>query len=210
MKYILKTGKKAFSLVITFVLVATSLISLPSCAPAYTDEEAKNILSEVLARDIELNKIIWGEGLSPEKDASEHVNDSTFYYMEVSMLSKYTSLDELKEAVKETYTEELQAILWQYAFGYEEIESDIIPRYSENKDGFLTVNVAKASLRKFSVTSVAYLGDAKVKRAKKDMIRIEVPFSTDGKTFRKRTLELYLVDGVWKLDTQTWCIDFQY
>jgi hypothetical protein len=126
------------------------------------------------------------------------------------MLSKYTSLDELKEAVRDTYTEELQEILWQYAFGYEGIESDIIPRYSENKDGFLTVNVAKATLRKFSVTSVAYLSDARVKRAKKDMIRIEVPFSTDGKTFRERTLELYLVDGVWKLDTQTWCIDFQY
>ncbi|MBQ5601189.1 MAG: hypothetical protein IIU77_00010 [Clostridia bacterium] len=210
MKYILKTGKKAFSLVITLVLVATSLISLSSCAPAYTDDEAKNILAEVLARDIELNKIIWGEGLSPEKDPAEHENDSTFYYMEVSMLSKYTSLDELKEAVRDTYTEELQEILWQYAFGYEGIESDIIPRYSENKDGFLTVNVAKATLRKFSVTSVAYLGDARVKRAKKDMIRIEVPFSTDGKTFRERTLELYLVDGVWKLDTQTWCIDFQY
>ena len=210
MKYILKTGKKAFSLIITFVLVATSLISLSSCAPAYTDEEAKNILAEVLAKDIELNKIIWGEGLSPEKDPKEHESDSTFYYMEVGMLSRYTSLDELKEAVKDTYTEELQAIVWQYAFGYEGIESDIIPRYSENKDRFLTVNVAKATLRKFDLTSVAYLGDAKVKRAKKDMIRIEVPFSSDGKTFRERTLELYLVDGVWKLDTQTWCIDFQY
>ena len=210
MKYILKTVKKAFSLIIILSLVATSLIYFSSCAPAYSDEEAINILAEVLAKDIELNKIIWGEGLSPEKDAGEHVNDSTFYYTEVSMLSKYTSLDELKEAVKDTYTEELQAIVWQYAFGYEEIESDIIPRYSENKDGFLMVNVAKATLRKFDLTSVAYIGEAKVKRAKKDMIRIEVPFSADGKTFRERTIELHLVDGVWKLDTQTWCIDFQY
>ena len=72
------------------------------------------------------------------------------------------------------------------------------------------VNVAKATLRKFDLTSVAYIGEAKVKRAKKDKIKIEVPFSADGKVFRERTIELHLVDGVWKLDTQTWCIDFQY
>ena len=206
----MKIIRKIISLIMILSIISASLISFSSCASAYTEEEAREILAEVLAKDTELNKIIWGEGLPTEKEPGDHVNDSTFYYMEVSMFAKYTSLDELKEAVKETYTEELQSIVWQYAFGYEEIESETIPRYAENKDGFLQVNVAKSTLKKFDLTSVAYIGESKLVRAKKDLIKIEIQTSSDGKAFRERTLELHLVDGVWKLDTQSWCIDFQY
>ncbi len=206
----MKIIKKIFSLIMILALFSASVLSFSSCASAYTEEEAREILAEVLAKDVELNQIIWGEGLATEKDPGEHVEDSTFYYMEVSMVSKYTSLDELKEAVKETYAEELLDIVWQYAFGYEGIESEIIPRYAESKNGYLQVNVAKSTLRKFDLSSVAYIGDSKLVRAKKDMIKIDIQVSSDGKNFRERTLELYLIDGVWKLDTQTWCIDFQY
>ncbi|MBE6608358.1 MAG: hypothetical protein E7633_07365 [Ruminococcaceae bacterium] len=206
----MKMIKKILSLMMVLSFIFASLISFSACAPAYSEEEAREILAEVLAKDVELNRIIWGEGLPTEKEPEEHVDDSTFYYMEVSMLSKYTSLDELKEAVKETYTDELLDIVWQSAFGYEDIESEIIPRYAQNKNGFLQVNVAKSTLRTFDLTSVAYIGESKLVRAKKDMIKIEIQTSSDGENFIERTLELYLVDGVWKLDTQTWCIDFQY
>ena len=206
----MKIIKKIVSLIALISLISTSLLIFSSCASPYTEEEAREILAEVLAKDVELNQIIWGEGLSPENDPEEHINDSTFYYMEVSMLSKYTSLDELKEAVKETYAEELLDIVWQYAFGYDGIQTDHIPRYAQNKNGYLQVNVAKSTLKKFDLTSVAYIGESKIVRAKKDMIKIDILVSSDGENFRERTLELYLIDGIWKLDTQTWCIDFQY
>ena len=206
----MKIIKKIFSLIMILTLLSSLVLSFSSCAPAYSEEEAREILAEVLAKDTQLNRIIWGEGLLTEKEAGEHADDSTFYYMEVSMLSKYTSLDELKEAVKEAYTDELIDIVWQYAFGYEDVESEIIPRYAQNKNGYLQVNVAKATLRSFDLKSVAYIGESKIVRAKDDMIKINIKVSSDGKKFIEKTLELYLIDGVWKLDTQTWCIDFQY
>lgn len=190
-----------------FILIVTLLPgTLTSCASPYSEEEAREILAEVLEKDTELNRIIWGEGFETEGDPGDHVNDSTYYYMEVSMLSKYTSLDELKEAVNETYSESLREIVYAYAFGAEgEEESNVIARYDESASGFLQIDVTNPG---FNLSNIAYIGESKIIRANKKMIEIEINVSSDAKTFKEKRLTLRLENDIWKMDTQSWCIDF--
>lgn len=202
--------KKTVSLVLIFALFAALLVSFSSCSSPYTDEQAREILAEVLEKDVELNKIIWGEGLSTEKDPGGHEDDSTFYYMEVSIDSKYKSLDELKAAVDETYAENLREIVYEHAFGSDDEaeESETVPRYSQSTSGFLQIDVTEPG---FELKNVAYIEDATVSRGTKKSIEIDIKVSSDGgETFRDKTLVLRLEDGVWKLDTQSWCVDFVY
>ncbi len=201
-------SKKIFSFILIFAVLAVSLVSFSSCRSPYSEEEAREILEEVLAKDVELNKIIWGEGLPTREDPGEHVNDSTFYYMEVSPDSAYIGLDELKEAVRDTYAKKLREIVWEHAFGDGDVnkESETIPRYDEN-DGYLQIDVTKEG---FDLKNVAYIGESEIVRAKKNMIEIEIKVSADGENFREKTLVLQREDGVWKLDTQSWCVDFVF
>ena len=142
------------------------------------------------------------------EDPGDHVNDSTFYYMEVSPDSAYIGLDELKEAVRDTYAQNLRKIVWEHAFGDGDVneESETIPRYDEN-DGYLQIDVTKEG---FDLKNVAYIGESEIVRAKKNMIEIEIKVSADGENFREKTLVLQREDGVWKLDTQSWFVDFVY
>ncbi len=201
----MKKVKKITSFILILAVLSSVLVFFPSCSNAYGEEESISILTDLLYRDAELNKILWGEGLPIDGDPGEHIDDTTFYYMEVSVMSPYTGLDELKEAVKETYSEDLINIIWQNAFGVEGVESTIIPRYAENKNGFLQINVAEATVKKFDLIATAHLDTAKLVRAKKDRIKFDIQISTDGsESHREKRVEICLENGVWKLDTQTW------
>lgn len=201
-------SKKIFSFILIFAFLSSFLLSFSSCAPAYSDDEAKAILAEVLEKETRLCVILYGEGLKTRDDPGDHVNDSTFYYMEVAPDSEYVGLDELKEAVKETYAEDIRAVVWEYAFGSDDEtkENQFIPRYAEN-DGYLQIDVTNEG---FDLRSVAYIEESEVIRARKNTIEIEIKVSGDGgKTFREKTLVLKLEDGAWKLDTQSWCVGIQ-
>jgi hypothetical protein len=196
----MKMLKRIFSL----TLVLCTLLSFTSCSKKYTDEEAREILAEVLEKEVGICRVIYGEGLKTREDPSEHINDSTFYYMEVASDSEYIGLSQLKEAVSEVYATDVLRDVWEYAFGNGEEEKQIIPRYAEN-NGYLQIDVTNEG---FNLKNVAYIGESAVKRAKKDMIEIEIKVSSDnGETFREKTLILKNEGGVWKLDTQSWCVD---
>ncbi len=202
-------SKKIFSLILITVILATSLISFSSCTSPYSEHQARDILAEVLERETRLCEILYGKGLDTREDPKAHVNDSTFYYMEVAPNSEYIGLDELKEAVKETYAEDIRKVVWEYAFGSENEgdEAEFIPRYAEN-DGYLQIDVTNGG---FDLKNVAYIGESKISRGKKNMIEIEIKVSSDGgETLREKTLILKNEDGIWKLDTQSWCVDFVF
>lgn len=200
----MKIIKKAITLLIICCTLLSSTLVLTSCSKKYTDEEARAILSEVLEKEVKLCKVIYGEGLKTREDPSDHLDDSTFYYMEVAPDSEYVGLSQLEEAVRDVYAVEIRKVVWEYAFGNGGEEKTLIPRYAEN-NGYLQIDVTNEG---FNLKSVAYIGESTVRRAKKDMIEIEIKVSSDGgETFRDKTLILKNEDGVWKLDTQSWCVD---
>ncbi len=204
-----KKAKKILIFLLTFAILISSLALFTSCASPYTDEEAREILASLLERDIELSQIIWGEGLETQEDPGEHTEDSTFYYMEVATDSAYTSLEELKTAVRETYSETLYATIELSAFGRNGgSENDIIPRYADTEDGFLQIDVTNEG---FKLRDIAYIGDAKIVRGRKNSIKMDIKISSDsGETFREKRVVLLKENGVWKLDTQLWCVGYEY
>lgn len=197
------TAKRILSLILTLCTLVLSAFSFASCGEKYTDEEAREILAEVLEKEVKICKTIYGEGLKTRDDPGEHKNDSTFYYMEVSSDSEYIGLSQLKEAVREVYATDVLLDVWEYAFGSDEEEKTIIPRYAEN-DGYLQIDVTNEG---FNLRNVAYIGESTVKRVRKGMIEIDIKISSDGVSFRDKTLVLKNENGVWKLDTQSWCVD---
>lgn len=204
-----KKAKKILIFLLSFAILISSLTLFTSCASPYTNEEAREILASLLERDIELSQIIWGEGLETQEDPGEHTEDSTFYYMEVATDSAYTSLDELKTAVRETYSKTLYATIELSAFGRNGgSENDIIPRYADTEDGFLQIDVTNEG---FKLRDIAYIGDARIVRGRKNSIKMEIKVSSDsGETFRKKRVVLLKENGAWKLDTQLWCVGYEY
>ncbi len=200
----MKNAKRILSFILALCTLVLSLVSLASCGKRYTDEEAREILAELLEKEVKICKVIYGEGLKTREDPGEHKNDSTFYYMEVASDSEYIGLSQLKEAVKEVYATDVLLDVWEYAFGSDgEEEKTIIPRYAEN-DGYLQIDVTNEG---FNLKNVAYIGESSVKRVRKNMIEIDIKISSDGESFRDKTLVLKNENGVWKLDTQSWCVD---
>lgn len=202
-------SKKIFSLILISAILIANLLFFSSCSSPYSEEQAREILADVLERETRLCQIIYGKGFDTREDPGDHVNDSTFYYMEVAPNSEYVGLDELKEAVKETYAEDIRKVVWEYAFGSEDKsdEATFIPRYAEN-DGYLQIDVTNGG---FDLKSVAYIGESRIARGRKNMIEIEIKVSSDGgETFREKTLILKNEDGIWKLDTQSWCVGMRF
>lgn len=200
----IKMLKRIFSLILICCTLLSLTLSFSSCGKKYTDEEAREILADVLEKEVKICTVIYGEGLKTRDDPSEHLNDSTFYYMEVAADSEYIGLYQLKEAVTEVYASDILRDVWEYAFGNNEEEKQIIPRYAEN-NGYLQIDVTNEG---FKLKNVAYIGESTVTRTKKEMIEIEIKVSSDsGQTFRDKTLILKNEGGVWKLDTQSWCVD---
>ena len=200
-------SKKAKKIAVILLTFAT-LMSLASCASPYTDDEAREILAGVLDSDIVLAEILWGKGLETEQDPGDHTEDSTFYYMEVSPDSRFTSLDELKAAARETYSKKLYEIIESSAFGREDrSENEIVPRYAETDEGFLQIDVTNEGLE---LHGVAYIGESKIVRASKKSIKMDIKVSLDGgESFKDQRVVLVKQDGVWKLDTQLWCIGYE-
>ena len=181
------------------------LVSMASCQKAepITDEEAKAILTELLPKAEVINEIIWGEGLSVEPGQDPALNTVTAaQYRTVAEDALYQSTDELKTAIAEVYSDDFIAKTINYAAfegaddALEDTEAQMYPRYKDNDEGVLTVDITNPG---FEISTVIYPETVKVVDAEDNKQELEVE-SNNGK------LKLVIVkqESGWRLDTPTY------
>ena len=196
---------------ISLTLIICFMLSLASCSGPISDSEAVEILIPLLEREAELNGYIYGSSFGTSQDPGDDVNANYAKYYEVSEIDKYRSVDALKKEISAVYTEETSDIIAIYAFnGYtDDVDggASVTPRFSETKEGVLQIDVAKEP---YEMRGVIHPSTAKVKRSTKRMMKVVVEysrFSEDGtEKIVKKELTLKLVDGSWRLNTQTFAI----
>ncbi len=196
----------AFTLATAFVLM--SLFSLASCGP-YSDEEAGEIIDELLKKEAKLNGYIYGGSFKTEKDPGDDVNSTYQKYYTVAEDSEYYTLSALKSAVDEIIAETSREEIYKYAFeGDLYDDTSIPPRFAEDEEGNLQINVADNAYNQ--MRTVAKLGTVKVKRSTKSHIKAEITVirttSSGEKREATKEVEIILEDGSWKLISQTMII----
>lgn len=189
------------------ILLLTAVLSLFSgCKGPHTDQEAVEILTELLAEDAKLNHYVWGDGFSTRTDpgADAHVTDTCKYYR-VNEDAPYHSVDELKNAIAKIYSSQMQENIYKYAF---ENSDEAMARFCDftqnNEVADLQIDVT-ANHPPHSLTAVFYPATAVVKRSTATIIEAKVEYSVGENGERQTaTIRVLKQDGVWKLDTYTW------
>lgn len=122
---------KALSIALALVFAAVLPISFVSCAAAPTEDEAIEIIENLLPRTYLLNEIYFGVGMDYIDDGSEG------RYMPVSDDSPYLTEEELRTATEAVFSSDYsEAIFDIYLTGYSDDDtgSIIYARYYEYGD----------------------------------------------------------------------------
>lgn len=166
-------------------------------------EEAEQILTELLPKAGEINDIIWGKGLPVEPGQDGPLKTVTAaQYRTVSKNAPYQSIDALKTAISEVYSDAFIADTINYAAfegaedALEDTASQMYPRYSENDSGVLLVDITNPG---FELTTEIDASTVKVVDAKGNKQTLEVE-SNNG------ILHIVIVEqeNGWRLDTPTY------
>lgn len=182
-----------------FMLTALLVLCFSSCTQQVSDEEARALLSELIPKAEYLNEAFWGSGL-PAKGGAAYDSASALssQYCEVAPDCPYQTLSQLYSAAAEIYSSEYMKIISESAF---DGSDDIQPRYSENSDGVLTVDLSNAG---FELSTVLYPEKATVKRCSFGVLEVAVPCDFRGEPDDDYIITLVDEDGVWKLDSPTY------
>ncbi len=193
--------------VLCIMLIAVLLISLTACG-YYSNDEANEILDELLTREAELNRYIYGDAFKTEEDPGDDVNASYQKYYKVASDSKYLTIASLMAEVDALIVSTSLEAIYEYAFeGLGDEDLSYPPRFAEDSEGHLEINVAD---HMYSPRSVALLGSARVKRSNATHIQAEITlyrFDSEGNPIEvQKDVEIRVENGVWKLVNQTMII----
>ena len=192
-------------LVLLLSLVLT--VSMFSCSKPkplkISEEEAYEVLCDLVPRSYEFNVIFFGEGLPHEHGEYE---DTT--YVEVDLgESKYSSIPEIKVEVERVYSKRyLKSIYVNMFVGSKTtssdglLDNDVSPRYKEI-EGKLMIDASYDEVNimgKLTVVSTAV-----VKKTPKYVSVDAVCQDENGNEIQKRFF-LTLENGVWLLDGPTY------
>ena len=164
------------------------------------DEEAADIVAELVEQSYEMNAIYFGEGM-PVRDDEEAA-----LYAYVADDAPYLTEAELREATLEVYTTNYAAYLFQmFLTGYSDSDSGVVyARYVENGDRLMKRLdiVSELPPRTYDLDSI------EIVRSRKKEIKAIIT-STDGVevSVTVRLEERASEDGgvsVWRLDSPTY------
>ncbi len=191
-------------------LIISLILSLSSCAPKITDEEAIAYAAPLLEASVEVNEIYFGFGLP--NDYGEYtpgdgpLNEEKFgpTYARITADAEYKTETELEALAATVYSQAYCIYLHQLAFvGFSgENEAAVYPKYITEEDGTLTVKVSGfpvvTKVRTFDVSTLT------VVKNKADRITMTVATFIDGEP--DETIRVDIVPGPngWKLDTPTY------
>lgn len=174
--------KKFICLILTFSL----LLCAVSCG-GYDSEELISAVRDIAPKAYELYSVIYGDEL--ERSALEESNG---YYLVTD--DRYTSISELKIAMKEVFSESYMKVISNTAFdGVSSDEGSIDPKFKEI-DGKLYVDPEVTAdfgkQREFDLENIKVL--------KQNRFKAKVLVTTGDETLE---VTLQKEDGIWKFDS---------
>lgn len=201
--------------VLAAFLAVLALLSVIGCEeqeiPGLTDEEAEQVLTELLPRSVEMMHLFFGEGLAYEQPEQVIEYDGV-QYEPVQPGQAYSSIAQMRAALENLYASSYRRDLCIMMFdGYETpevtgsdedevLDETILPRYRE-VDGVLQIDIKYQSLSFDTVPSAV---GAKVIRGNSERVVVEVHYTSESKGNGTMRVNLALDDGVWLLDGPTY------
>lgn len=169
-----------------------------------SDEEALEVLSELVPMSYEINYIFFGEGLPTQSDDQ---SESTSYVPIDESLSKYLSIASIKMAAEKIYSKKYLSSVYIPMFEGNKktsedglLDSEVSPRYKEIA-GELHIDI---SYNKLKIDSKMYVSSVTVIKKTPDYVLVEgVGEYENGEAVTKR---FYLTkeNGIWLLDSPTY------
>jgi hypothetical protein len=210
--------KKTLSALSIAVLLISVLLS--SCSgEKHTADEMREIAEPLIEKSAELNVIYFGEGLPLTVDAAEaeafyssfDTDVESISYHPVDKSCGYESIDDIKNATLEVFTEDYSDYLFTLAFTGisdtvndgvgDKTETSSYARYLE-QSGMLTARIDLAS-EALTLGRVYHMDELEIVREKDDYVLVSIPTELDGKECDVE-LKLVLTDDGWRLDTPTY------
>ena len=179
---------------------AVLLLLLPvlfSCSSKMSDEEAVTILSELIPRSYEMNRVFWGNEIQLEDAEAEPLSTVTAaQYYPVDPNGKYTTIDAIKAEAETIFTAEYLATVYAMAF---EGTEDFEPRFKE-ENGRLCMDI---TYQPYDFTTEIDIESAHVIKTGMGTVQAELNCTTNGKQ-GKMTVTICENDGQWYLDSPTY------
>ena len=213
-----KGMRRAFCVLLA---AAFSVLTLSCSKPKHTAEEMREILGELLPRSAELNEIYFGDGLPTNRDEdtvrafyeSFDTDIAAISYEPVDPSCGYETVDDIKAATLEVFTEEYAQFLFDRAFTgisalfdegteTEHRTTAVYAMYLE-QDGFLTkrVNLKDDAIplgRTYDLDSLEVL------RENETGVQVRLKSFFDGVPSVDVELWLTETESGWRLDSPTY------
>ena len=192
----MKKIKRIAALVLVTLMLISAIPVFTSCGA--DEAEVLKAFKELYAKSVEINEIIFGQGL-PHEEAYDYQG-----YGKISDSSPYKSENQLRAAVLEVYSKDYYNSSLKYAlFGTDASSGSntkIGARYRQDKQGRLEVFVDYEGYS--NLVGECLIDKAEVTSTWPDVI-VTVPVEIDG-VLQKKKHDVYMVqedDGSWRYDT---------
>lgn len=192
------------------MLVVTAVLSLFGCSEEtleISEDEAFAVLSDLVPKSYEINRILFGEGLPAVDEAYTETKNGTAYF-DVKDGSGYSSKAEIKAAAEKVYSKRYLDGVYVYAFegvalesGEENLDLMVSPRYTEI-GGKLKVDINSehvAIRNKLTVIS------SEIVKKTAEYVKLNAVCREDGNDAEFQvTMLITLENNVWLLDGPTY------
>ena|GEM_PF-2430975 len=182
------------------IIIISVLLLFTSCrlgAADISNDEARQILGELIPKAEELNEAFLGKGLEPSEHETGGLS-SAAVYVTVSPDSPYQTVGELAAAAESVFSLEYCTILFETAFYGSE---DFTARYSDSENGELQVNVNDKG---YVLRTKLFPEKAVVKNKFDGKTAISVPAEFDGKPCEDIVVYIVEENGKWLIDSPTY------
>ncbi len=197
---------KVYSLVLALLIAVLGMLSSCAAPLKISDEEALEVLKDLVPKSYDINVIFFGEGLAAVDEAYEEEHDKAAYF-KVAEDCGYSSIGEIKAAAEKVYSnkylEDVYVTMFQGLASESSegtLDTSFSPRYREI-GGQLMVNVARKGL---NIRPRLEVISAEVTKKTSKYVKVETSCrDKDGKT---ETFEILLTkeNDVWLLDSPTY------
>ncbi len=175
-------------------------VGLTGCGNASVPD-AQSALCEQFAQARTLYFAVYGDGFAYDETV-EIPSSTAAFYVRVTEDAPYQSCAAFREAIRKTYTASQAETLCYLAFDGD-TENGISPRYKDDEDGKLCVNVKMTPLLP-GIGATADLTRVTGEAISNYAVRFTVLFSAGGVEI-PQSVTMQKEDGVWKFDSPPYC-----
>ena len=204
---------KTLRITLAVVIVLLSVIQLASCGVKMTEEEAREIVAPLIEKSYEINEIFFGKGLPHEENIYDEQDEAEkeitgtkrVRYLEVTS-EDYHSIDDLKAAAREVYTESYLSAVFQIVFeGLASSNGSVYQyaRYITALVGELSI-IADAEEQSITVGRTYDTSSLKITKKTSDTVYFTLKSFVDGKEDVEILLSIKDEGKGWRLDSPTY------